>query len=188
DLDGQLPSENQHQMQLLRDRVYRMEKLINSLLEYSRVGRLKTSTETVNVSELLTEVLDSLAPPTGFRVEIESEMPTLTTERLLLSQVLANLLSNAIKHHPRTEGYIKISVAEQGNYYQFAIADDGRGIPVEQHDRIFTIFQTLKASDKKESTGIGLAIVKKIVERQGGTITLESQLGQGTTFCFTWPK
>ncbi|MGH2412273.1 MAG: sensor histidine kinase [Microcystaceae cyanobacterium] len=90
-------------------------------------------------------------------------MPTLTTERLSLSQVFANLIGNAFKHHERADGRVKISVIDRGNCYQFAVSDDGTGIAPENHERIFAIFQTLRASDNQENTGIGLAIVKKIV-------------------------
>jgi signal transduction histidine kinase len=115
-------------------------------------------------------------------------LPTLTTKPLLLSQVLANLIGNAIKHRDRPDGRVEVTVADQGNHLRFTIADDGPGIDPRYHDRIFAIFQTLKSKDDQESTGIGLSIVKKIIDTEGGEIHLESELGQGTTFWFTWPK
>lgn len=187
DLEGQLPEENQHQMKLLRSRVYRMEDLINGLLEYSRVGRTQVKEETVNVGELLAEILDSLAPPETFTIEIQP-MPTIVAKRLLLNQVFSNLISNAIKHHDRPDGKVVISANNQGDAYEFAVTDDGVGIASENHEKVFGIFQTLKARDVQESTGIGLSIVKKIIETEGGNITLESELGKGTTFRFTWPS
>ncbi|GAB4386251.1 MAG: hypothetical protein Kow00121_52490 [Elainellaceae cyanobacterium] len=188
DLKGQLPEENQQQLKLLRSRVQRMESLISGLLQYSRAGRTQTTVDTVSVSKLLTEIIDSLDPPASFTIDVAPAMPTLTTRAVLLRQVFANLISNAIKHHHRPDGQIKISVQEQGKYYEFAIADDGPGIDSSNHDRVFGIFQTLTARDVKESTGIGLSIVKKIVETEDGRIRLESKLGQGSTFRFTWPK
>jgi PAS domain S-box-containing protein len=188
DLEEKLPPENQHQMELLRGRVYRLEGLINGLLEYSRVGRIDLSPETVNVNKLLTEIIDSIAPPSTFSFEIESNLPTLKTKRVALSQVFSNLIANAIEHHDRPDGHIKISGLDRGEFYEFAVTDDGAGIDPEYHEKVFTIFQTLQPRDRKESTGIGLAIVKKIIENEGGTITLESQLGRGTTFRFTWLK
>ncbi len=188
DLQGQLPEENQRQMQLLRGRVHRMEALINGLLEYSRVGRTETTITTVSVTNLLAEIIDSLAPPPSFTIEIAPDLPTFTTKMLLLRQVFSNLLSNAIKHHEQRSGHIKISVQDLGDAYKFAIADDGPGIAAEYHQKIFVIFQTLKARDTKENTGIGLSIVKKIVETEGGAIQVESKLGSGTTFYFTWLK
>ncbi len=188
DIGDTLNDENRHQMNLLRGRVHRMEALIDGLLQYSRVGRLETATAKLSVATLLTEVIDSLAPPGTFTIEVAADMPILVTERLPLEQVFTNLLSNAIKHHPRTDGKVRISVQEQGAFYEFAVADDGAGIAPQYHEKVFNIFQTLQARDKSENTGIGLAIVKKIVEGHKGTITLESQAGQGATFRFTWLK
>lgn len=188
DIAEQLNEETRHQMNLLRGRVHRMEALIDGLLQYSRVGRIETATSTVSVAILLEEVIDSLAPPATFKIEVEPNMPTLVTEQLPLEQVFTNLISNSIKHHPRLDGKVRISVQNRDDFYEFAVADDGSGIDPQYHERIFGIFQTLEARDKSENTGIGLAIVKKIVEAQGGTIRIESQLGQGTTFLFTWQK
>ncbi|AFY55230.1 PAS domain S-box [Rivularia sp. PCC 7116] len=188
DIQNDLSPENQNQFELLRKRVYRMEALINGLLEYSRVGRIQTSEEKVDVRELLAEIIDSLNPPAEFNIEISSELPTFTTKKLLLRQVFANLLSNAIKHHPRDDGNIKIFVEDKGNVYNFIVADDGKGIDPKHKDKIFTIFQTLQSRDKKENTGVGLSIVKKIVESEGGKIHLNSELGKGATFSFTWHK
>lgn len=188
DIKDFLTLDTQYQMNLLRGRVHRLEALIDGLLAYSRVGRLQLNIVTVSISVLLDEVIDSLSPPQTFKIEIEPNMPTLLTERLPLEQVFSNLISNAIKHHPGTDGRIQISCCEMGNFYQFAVADDGSGIAPEYHEKVFGIFQTLEARDKSENTGIGLAIVKKIVESQGGTVWLESQVGKGATFHFTWPN
>lgn len=188
DLGEQLSSENQHQMRLLRGRVQRMDALINALLSYSRIGRSQIPLEIVNVGELLSEILDSLNPPLTFVIEIQPNMPVFHTKRLLLRQVFANLISNAIKHHDRTNGHITIAWRDQGRFYEFAVRDDGHGIAEQYHDRIFVIFQTLEARDTKEGTGIGLSIVKKIVETEGGAVRVESQEGNGATFYFTWLK
>lgn len=188
DLHEALTADTQKQMNLLRGRVYRMEALINGLLEYSRVGRMKTQPETVVVAQLLAEIIDSIAPPEEFTINIVGQMPTLVTERIPLQQVFSNLISNAVKHHNRSDGKVVITVKELDEFYQFTVADDGKGIAEQYHDKIFVIFQTLEARDKRENTGIGLAIVKRIVEETGGTIILESQVGKGTTFRFSWPK
>jgi signal transduction histidine kinase len=188
DLAGQLPSENKHQLDLLRGRVHRMEGLINGLLEYSRIGRIHTDLSLVNLNNLLQEVIDSLERPLSFKIDVASGMPAFITKRIPLQQVFTNLIENAIKHHSRLDGHVKISVQDQGRYYKFTVADDGPGIPQEYHQKVFSIFQTLEARDRKESTGIGLAIVKKIVETEGGTINLDSSSGGGSSFHFTWPK
>jgi PAS domain S-box-containing protein len=188
DLEGQLEAENQQQMQLLRDRVHRLEALIDGLLAYSRVGRTEVPTEMVDVGALLAEAIDSLAPPATFSIEVRAPMPTLLAKRLLLSQVFANLISNAIKHHDRPDGRIQISAVEKEKYYEFSVTDDGQGIAPEDSEKVFGIFQTLNDNNSKDNTGIGLSIVKKIVETEGGEIFLESELGKGATFRFTLPK
>ncbi len=188
DLSDSMTEDTLHQMNLLRGRVHRMEALIEGLLQYSRVGRMQVALETVKVEKLLAEILDSLAPPSGFEVKVEPGMPTFVTERLSLQQVFANLISNAIKHNRSESGNVKISVKELDDFYEFSVADDGPGIAPQYHDKVFVIFQTLEARDKVENTGIGLSLVKKIVEGQGGSISVESAEGEGAIFRFTWPK
>jgi PAS domain S-box-containing protein len=188
DITESLSEDTQQQMDLLRNRVYRMEAMINGLLDYARAGRTDGMIETVAVEELLAEVIDSIAPPPTFQIVIAPGMPTFQTKRLLLSQVFSNLISNGIKHHPRPDGSIRISSQDLGDFYEFIVADDGPGIAPEYHDKIFTIFQTVNPQKNADSSGVGLSIVKKIVETEEGTIRLESQVGEGTTFYFTWPK
>jgi signal transduction histidine kinase len=105
-----------------------------------------------------------------------------------LSQVFTNLIGNAIVHHNRSDGSIQISCQERGNFYEFGVIDNGPGIAPENHQKIFTIFQAVNPQNRSDSTGIGLAIVNKIVGTESGTIRLESALGQGAAFYFTWPK
>jgi signal transduction histidine kinase len=188
DAEGELSPENQKQMQLLRERVRRMETMISGLLDYAKAGRTDAAIETVSVAKLLAEVVDSLDPPQSFQIEVASAMPTLITKRLLLSQVFSNLIGNAIKHHNRPDGFVRISSEDKGDFYKFSVADDGPGIESKYHDKIFMIFQTINSQDNPDSSGIGLSIVKKIVETEEGTIRLESEPGKGTTFHFTWPK
>ena len=188
DLDGKLPLDTQQQFDLLRTRVKRMESMIDSLLLYARAGRQEAQLETLDLAELLSEIIDSIAPPKGFRIDIQPPLPTITTKRVFLSQVFANLISNAIKHHNSVTGHLHISAIEHPDYHEFIIKDDGPGIAPEHHEKVFAIFQTLKVKDNSDSTGIGLAIVKKIVETEQGTIRLESSWGEGTTFYVTWPK
>ena len=188
DIADLIPEENQQQLHLMQSRVKRMDNLIQGLLEYSRVGKKDTPIGKVNTKKLIAEVVDSLNPPPGFEIIVDDNLPVLKTKKLLLQQVFANLIGNAVKYHPQQQGEISISAADRDKFYQFSVADDGLGIDPQYHDRIFVIFQTLQARDTIESTGIGLSIVKKIVEGQGGKIWLDSQLDKGTTFYFTWRK
>jgi PAS domain S-box-containing protein len=189
DLSGRIPDENQHQLNLLRGRVQRMESLINGLLEYSRVGRRQRTRQAVDLNHLLNNIVDSLAPSPGFTVALMPHLPSLYTSESALSRVLTNLIDNALKHHHRETGTIQVScTARNDGMLEFAITDDGPGIDPQYHDRIFTIFQTLKARDDFESTGIGLAVVRKIIEGENGQIWLKSTPGEGTTFYFTWPQ
>jgi PAS domain S-box-containing protein len=189
DLKEQIPGENS-QLKLLRQRVKRMDALIDGLLRYSRAGKEELATETVDIAEILAETIDSLSPPASFEINIANSMPILDTKRLLLTQVFANLINNAIKHHDRVDGRIEITAEDLGDRDLFGIADDGPGIPAgESRTRIFEIFQTLHSTtDSTENTGIGLALVKKIVEGEGGEIWLDDECILGCRFCFTWLK
>jgi PAS domain S-box-containing protein len=187
DLAGTMSEDTHQQMQLLRSRVYRMEATIGGLLDYARAGKTEVAIESVAVAQLLAETIDSIAPPSAFKIEI-APMPTFSTKRLILSQVFANLIGNGIKHHDRIDGSIQVSVRDRGDLYEFAVSDDGPGIVPEDRDKIFTIFQAGNPQNRPDSSGIGLAIVKKIVEAEGGTIWIESEIDCGTTFYFTWPK
>ena len=187
DLQDKLTEATREQMALLRDRVSRMQALIDGLLDYSRVGAWAIEVEDVNTEELLAEVVDSLAPPDGFSVHVAPDLPVVRTSRLHLSQVFANLIGNAIKHHGGGSGNVWISAQERDSFYEFTVADDGPGIDPKYHERIFKMFQVLATKDFATHTGIGLAMVKKIVREHGGSIVLESREGEGARFRFTWP-
>ncbi|MGB7485603.1 MAG: PAS domain S-box protein [Phormidesmis sp.] len=188
DLEGELPEENKAQFELLKSRVKRMEGLINGLLEYSRVDRTHQSHERVDVADLIDEVVDSISPPAGFKIELDPNLPVLESKKVPLRQVFSNLITNAVKHHDQPDGTIRISARPVDSFYEFTVADDGPGIEPAYHDKIFVIFQTLQSRDDFESTGIGLSLVQKIVRSEGGTISLNSTLGAGAAFRFTWPK
>ncbi|MCJ8165232.1 CHASE3 domain-containing protein [Pontibacter sp. E15-1] len=188
DMGSQLPPNIQEYLMMMRIRVHRMENLINGILALARIGRTNQIAEEVDTNILLSEVVDMLAPPAGFKIEVMDSLPTLHTIRIQLQQVFSNLISNALKYHDKKAGLIKISHYETDDFHVFSVSDDGPGIDPQYHDRIFVIFQTLQERDAVESTGVGLTIVKKIVEWQGGTIWLTSQPGEGAAFTFTWPK
>ncbi len=185
DLSGTVDLDIQGNLELMQSRVGRMETMIDSLLRYARLGYTEANMETFSIEDLLIEIVDSLDIPSSFTVSLPSSLSPITTNRVLLSQVLTNLISNACKHHNRLDGCIHVTAQAHDEVWELTVADDGPGIAPENHDRVFDIFQTLSSSDEG-NTGIGLSIVKRIVETQGGEITLESQVGVGTTFRFTW--
>ncbi len=187
DLQDKLSPEASDQMRLLRSRVQRMDGLIEGILQYSRVGRMDSHGERVDVDRMLGEIVEFLAPPDGFKVEIAPEMPILVTKRLRLEQVFSNLINNAIKYHDREDGRVDVTVRRSGRFFEFSVADDGPGIAEEHHDKVFMMFQTLQPRDQVESTGLGLSLVKKLVEEEGGTVSLSSEVGKGAVFRFTWP-
>jgi signal transduction histidine kinase len=175
-------------LELLRGRMQRLESLIDGLLEFSRVGRLRGQSETVNVGTLVGDVIELLAPPPSTTIVVKPGMPTMVTDRVGLQQVFMNLIGNAIKYGRGDGSRIEIGVLDAGAFYDFFVADNGPGIEAEYHEKIWGIFQTLAPRDEVEGTGIGLSIVKKVVERRGGCARLESHPGQGSTFSFLWPK
>jgi PAS domain S-box-containing protein len=188
DLAGMLNKDTVEQFVLLQDRVGRMQALIEGLLEYSRVGRMHGAVEEVDTGALLEETLDMLSLPAYAVVDIAPEMPTLFTDRLRLGQVFSNLVGNAVKHHTGNQPRVWVTVRETGDFYEFSVADDGCGISPQYQEKVFMMFQTLTPRDVGSDSGIGLALVKKIVEEQGGSVSLESEEGKGSTFRFTWPK
>lgn len=188
DLGSDLPANIQEYLMMMRVRVHRMENLINGILALSRIGRTKQIEEEVDVNLLLIEVIDMLLPPEGFIIDVQDNLPTLHTVHVQLQQVFTNLISNAIKYHDKKHGIIKVRHQEEETYHVFSVSDDGPGIDPAYHERIFVLFQTLQERDAIESTGVGLTIVKKIIEQQGGTISITSTLGKGSTFTFTWLK
>jgi len=189
DLGDRVTGESQEHMRLLKGRVNRMEALIDGILSYSRAGRVKEKAEIVDTRALVDEVIELLAPRAEVAFDIGS-LPTIETERVALQQVFMNLIGNAIKYNtgpgPRVE--IRAGAAESGDYVHFAIADNGPGIAPQYHERIWQIFQTLASRDQVEGTGIGLSVVRRLVEARAGRVWLESDAGQGSAFHFTWPR
>jgi signal transduction histidine kinase len=174
-------------MQLLKGRVHRMEALIDGILAYSRAGRVRERPARVDVGALLAEVVELLSPPMETRVIVAPGMPVITAERVPLQQVFLNLIGNAIKYTKRPDARIEVRSEPEGDFHRFAISDNGPGIAPQYREKIWQIFQTLAPRDKVEGTGIGLSVVRKIVEARGGRAWVESEPGHGSTFYFTWP-
>ena len=188
DLGPALAGDVLRKMGLLRGRVARMEALIQGILDFSRASRVTDKREAVDVRKLVVEASELLAPPPPARVEVEGELPVVHTVRVSLQQVLMNLIGNALKHAARPDARVVVGARDGGDHWEFRVTDNGPGIAAQYHERVWGIFQTLEARDKVENTGIGLAIVKKIVEGRGGVVAIDSAVGHGATFRFTWPK
>ena len=166
----------------------RMKNLITGLLEFSRLNNI-TDVKKMNTNATLASVLESLEfYIKESNAEIKSDdLPELIADQALISKLFQHLISNALKFRNENPPQIKISVKKLESAYQFAVSDNGIGIQKEYFDKIFVIFQRLHAKNKFPGTGIGLALCKKIVEQHGGTLWVESEPNQGTTFYFTIP-
>jgi len=188
DYSDKFDEQGKEQLQLLLSRVKKMHNMIDGVLQYSRVGRIKEDKQSVNLNEIVSEISDIINPPANIRIDVVKELPVIEFEPTRIKQVFQNLLSNAVKFIDKPQGYIKISYEDEGEFLKFSIEDNGCGIEKQHYERVFQIFQTVGQSGQSESTGVGLTVVKKIVELYGGKIWVSSTLGQGSTFYFTLPK
>lgn len=179
----------QENLGLLTKRTQRLNRLLDDLLSYSRAGRKVGAHRMADTHALVLDVAQMLNPPPTVSISIEGKLPEFKTYPAPLEQVFRNLIGNAVKHHPGPQGRIVVSCKEQGGFYVFAVEDDGEGIPMEYAERVFEMFQTLKPRDQVEGSGMGLAIVNRIVQWQGGRVWFEPVAGgRGTVFKFQWKK
>jgi signal transduction histidine kinase len=173
-------------LDVVSQRVRHMFELIEGVLRLAEAGRRRAPAAAVDLREVVTEVVSSLDVPPGFEVRLPRTFPSVLAERAALVQVFQNLIDNAIKHHHRGSGVVELGWRDLGPALEFTVSDDGPGIPATGRERAFQMFQTL--GTRPGSTGIGLALVRKVVEAQGGAIHVESSPTAGACFRFTWPK
>jgi signal transduction histidine kinase len=188
DLGDGLGEEAKEQLGLLQSRVMRMQNLIDGVLQYSRVGRIKEEKVEVDLAQLMPVIVDMITPPEHIRIMVEEGLPVIEGEKTRIMQVFQNLLSNAVKYMDKPRGEVRVGCVEDGDFWRFSVRDNGPGIEEQHYDRIFRLFQVLAPRDEVESTGIGLTVAKKIVEMYGGRIWVESEVGRGSTFLFTFPR
>ena len=188
DDDESLSQSTRSHLETIEARLNRMTRLLNDLTMYAKVSGAIPSIEQVDVASLIEQVADSLAIPDRFRLDVKGPLPILQTYRTHLEQVFLNLIGNALKHHHLDCGQIQITAADQGDKIEFCVSDDGPGIAPEYQQRIFGMFKTLQSRDRVEGSGLGLSIVRKIIVRYGGEVTVTSAVGRGSSFQFTWPK
>jgi PAS domain S-box-containing protein len=183
-----LSDESRKLLGLMRSRIGRMEKLLDDLLTFSRVGRTDSVVRDTKLADIFASIVEILNPPAHIQVRAEGELAVIMTASAQLEQVLRNLVNNAIKHHDKPSGEVILSAKRAGDFVEIVVRDDGPGILPQFHEKIFELFETLKRRDEAESTGMGLTIVKKLIERQNCRITVHSQGdGTGTEFRFQWP-
>ncbi|MGC3958256.1 MAG: PAS domain S-box protein [Verrucomicrobiota bacterium] len=188
DYAGVVGPAGKEQFNLLLGRVKRMNSLVEGILHYSRIGRLHEELVSVDLNQLVRDVVELLAPPPGIVVRVANLLPTLRAERTRLIQIFENLISNAVKYMGKPTGEIVIGCEAEGHDWKFYVRDTGPGIEAKYFEKIFQIFQTLAPRDEVESTGIGLSVVKKNVELFGGKVWVESEVGRGSVFYFRLPR
>ncbi|MEM9678868.1 MAG: ATP-binding protein, partial [Bacteroidota bacterium] len=186
DNKGEFDQATNQNFELIETTLEKMEQLISDVLEYSSVSSESKNQTNVDLNELIQDLKQILYVPEHISIHILNQLPTIVGDKTKLQQLFQNLISNAIKFNDKEKGLIEIDVEEQKSYYQFSIKDNGVGIEKKHHDKIFKIFHALNKN--KESTGIGLSIVKKIVDMYKGEIWLASVPNEGATFFFTIKK
>jgi signal transduction histidine kinase len=185
DCSGTLSEEVQDNIALLKNRAQRMQNLIDSILEYSRAENCLEEKKAVDLNEIVSEVVDLIQPPENIDITISTALPTIFMGETHAFQLLQNLLSNAVKHMDKPQGLIQVDCERIEGFWKFSITDNGPGIAEQHFEKIFNLFQTLRPRDEFESTGVGLAVVKKMVTLYGGQVGVESEIGKGSTFWFT---
>jgi len=188
DLGTSVPKKVRDHIAMLKARAARMDRLIRGLLELARIGRARQKPERVDLTELLHQTIDLLSPPPASRILIIGAMPTVLAERYALQQVLLNLIANALQHSGKPDVVVRITSSENADEIELSIADDGVGIPPELQPQCWEVFQTLQSRDVVDTPGIGLAIVKKQVEANGGRAWFVPRPKQGADVHFTWRK
>ncbi|MFC6999308.1 sensor histidine kinase [Rufibacter roseus] len=187
DLGENLDKDVQHNINLLQNRAERMERMINGILQFSRVERMDMEIKEINVQNLVQEIVAGTDTPTTLQVHT-SNLPQFTTYSKKLEEVLNQLLQNAVLYNENTHPQITVSCTEEGEFYLFSIKDNGIGIPADAQEKVFKLFFTVLPKDKSDHLGAGLTIARKIVKFVGGEIKIESSVGKGSEFSFTWPK
>jgi len=171
----------------LRERVDLMTQLVSDLLAYASVGRDEEIVASTDTRALVDTITALLGVPEGFEVIGDKSLPTLDTASTALEQVLRNLIGNAIHHHDRETGSVVVSARKALGMWEFSVTDDGPGIPTDLRDKAFEMLWSSSPGGRR-GTGMGLALVKRVVERFGGRVWLADNHDRGTTVSFTWPE
>jgi len=171
---------------MLLRRIDRMDLMINGILNYASIDKVDKVEKKIDLGVIVHDILDTIYIPDHFEVKIQKKLPIIKGDSYKLIQLFQNLISNAVKYSDKKKGIIKVDFVSKGKFWKFSVSDNGIGIPEKYQEKIFQIFQVLEESD--DSTGVGLSIVKKVVDFYNGDVWVESKVSKGTTFYFTLPK
>jgi len=189
DAGDDFPADAKSNLEKLLLRANRLSRLQSDLLNYSRAGQPDDNVSEVDFSRMIADLAEMLDPDHHFTVQLGRSPIGVTTQVVPLRQIILNLITNAMKHHDLDTGTIEINIDVVNNRLRISVSDDGPGIPIEYHERIFGLFEKLESHDKVEGSGLGLSLVKKMVERCRGSIAIQSAPSKqrGSTFTFDWP-
>ena len=186
DYSDYLKEVNDTHFEMLIKKIDKMDHLINGILKYASVDKVQKQVKNINLNTIVQDILETIFIPSHIKIEIKKELPIVKGDKFRLQQLFQNLISNAIKYNDKEEGLVQIDCVSDDGFWKFCVQDNGIGIDEKYFKKIFKIFQILEEGEN--STGVGLSIVKKIIEFYNGKITLESSKGTGTIFNFTLPK
>ncbi|MDH5400187.1 MAG: ATP-binding protein [Cyclobacteriaceae bacterium] len=187
DLKSNQLSEIPGYLKTLYGRAKRMDNLIEGILNYTKIGMVESNKEEIDLNKLVREIFNDLNTSEQFQLKLENRLPVVFGVSAMMQQLFANLIGNAIKFNDKTEGILEIDGVKVNGGYRFVVADNGPGISEEYHEKVFQVFQTLSARDTFESTGIGLSIVRKIIDELKGTVTIEANEPEGVRFVIFLP-
>ncbi len=183
-----MDTEGRSYLDLFCDQVAKLQELVEGLIKYSRLSWEAPKKESVQSEEVVKKVVDSILPDPAVPVIVESPLPPVECDKEMLEQQLLNLINSALKHAGQSEGEIKVSCTDIGEYWEFCVQDSGKGFDKARLGRAFEMIPSLETQNQPESTDVELYLVKRITERQGGSVRAESIMGQGTSFYFSVPK
>ncbi len=186
DCGEKIGEESVGNLNLMEEKIVKMDKFLEDIINYSEIGVKSLKTITVDIDELVNKTIQNIDIPNNISVVVKSKLPVLKADARRLRQVFHNLISNAVNFNNKEIGLVEIGVEETEDLYTFSIQDNGHGIPKEYHEKIFNTFTTLGYQER--ATGMGLSIVKRVLDLYGGEIWLESEVNNGATFYFTIPK
>ncbi|MGW9685135.1 PAS domain S-box protein [Flagellimonas sp. 2504JD1-5] len=186
DYKDALDENGRYNLKMMQEKIEGMDKLITGILKYSTVNSGILDNTNVDMNEVIQEIEEIIYIPENVSIKTKKKLPTIKADKTKMHQLFQNFLSNAVVNIDKKNGLVEIDYKENKTHWEFSIKDNGVGIPKEYHEKIFQIFQSIGSNER--STGIGLSIVKKIIDRYNGKVWLESEIGEGTTFYFTLQK